>query len=113
MNFQVQVFHCKVNEYWNVFVSSNVAVAIGEKATYIKNRAFDKNYYKQLIIDFIKQYSVASRKDIDQLLMDKLPNILDEDQKRKKTSNLINEMSNKDNSIKNGGSDRKPGWILN
>ena len=99
--------------YPNVFVSSKVAVATGEKATYIKNRAFDKNFYKQLIIDFIKQYSVASRKDIDELLMDKLPNILDENQKRKKISNLINEMSNKDKSIKNGGSDRKPGWSLN
>ena len=44
--------------------------------------------------------------------MDKLPNILDEDQKRKKISNLINEMSNKDKSIKNEGSDRKPGWTL-
>ena len=39
--------------YPNVFVSSKVAVATGEKATYIKNRAFDKNFYKQLIIDFI------------------------------------------------------------
>ena len=45
--------------------------------------------------------------------MDKLPNILNEEQKRKKISNLINEMSNKDKSIKNGGSDRKPGWTLN
>jgi len=98
--------------YPNVFVSSKVAVATGEKATYIKNRAFDKNFYKQLIIDFIKQYSAASRKDIDELLMDKLPNILDEDQKRKKISNIINEMSRKDKSIKNGGSDRKPGWTL-
>lgn len=99
--------------YPNIFVSSKVAVATGEKATYIKNRAFDKNFYKQLIIDFIKQYSVASRKDIDELLIDKLPNILDEDQKRKKISNLLSEMSKKDKSIKNGGSDNKPGWTLN
>ena len=98
--------------YPNVFVSSKVAIATGEKATYIKNRAFDKNFYKQLIIDFIKQYSVASRKDIDELLMDKLPNILDENQKRKKISNLLSEMSKKDKSIKNGGSDHKPGWTL-
>ena len=98
--------------YPNVFVSSKVALATGEKATYIKNRAFDKNFYKQLIIDFIKQYSAASRKDIDELLMDKLPNILDENQKRKKISNLLTEMSKKDKSIKNGGSDHKPGWTL-
>ena len=32
--------------------------------------------------------------------------------KEKKISNLINEMSNKDKSITNGGSDRKPGWTL-
>lgn len=96
----------------NIFVSSNVAVATGEKATYIKNRAFDKNFYKQLIINFIKKYSVATRKDIDELLMDKLPNILDEVQKRKKISNLLSEMAKKDKSINNGGSDNKPGWTL-
>ena len=44
--------------------------------------------------------------------MDKLPNILNEDQKRKKISNLLSEMSKKDKSIKNGGSDHKPGWPL-
>lgn len=96
----------------NIFVSSNVAVATGEKATYIKNRALDKNFYKQLIINFIKKYNAASRKDIDELLIDKLPNILDDDQKRKKISNLLSEMSKKDKSINNGGSDNQPGWIL-
>jgi len=34
--------------YPNIFVSSNVAVATGEKATYIKNRAFDKKIKKNL-----------------------------------------------------------------
>lgn len=89
-------------------MSSKVTVVLGEKATHIKNRVFDK----QLIIDFIKHYGAASRKDINELLMDKLFNILDEDQ-QKKISNLINEMSNEDKSINNGGSDPKHGWKLN
>jgi len=32
---------------------------------------------------------------------------------RKEISNLLSEMSKKDKSIKNGGSDNKLGWTLN
>ncbi|MBA1336322.1 MAG: Transcriptional regulator [Firmicutes bacterium] len=98
--------------YPNIYVVSQVAAATGEKAKYIKNRAFDKNYYKKLIIDFIKEYGSASRKDIDELLIDKLPDILDEKQKKKKISNIISEMANKDNAIKNIGTFSKSKWVL-
>ena len=97
----------------NYFVSASVAEVTGEKATYIKNRAFDKAYYKDLVINFIKEYNKASREDIDALIIEKLSNTLNEKQKRTKIRNLLYEMSKKDNSIfNNSRSTNKPEWKL-
>lgn len=98
--------------YPNLFVTARIAAITGEKTTYIKHRAFDKKYYKALIVDFIKEFGSASRQDIDGLVLSKLPEILDEKQKKNKINNLLFEMSKKDCSIKNIGSDRKPNWVL-
>ncbi|MFZ5986312.1 MAG: ATP-binding protein, partial [Bacillota bacterium] len=96
----------------NLFVTAQIAAITGERSTYIKHRAFDKKYYKELIIEFIEQFDSANRQDIDRLLMDKLPDILDERQKKNKINNLLCEMSRKDNTIKNIGSDKKPCWVF-
>lgn len=95
----------------NYFVAASVAEITDNKATYIKNRAFDKIYYKDLIIKYIKKYTKASREDIDSLIMDKLSNTLSEKQKRTKIRNLLYEMSKKDNTIyNNSNSTNKPEW---
>jgi ATP-dependent DNA helicase RecG len=65
-----------------------------------------------MIIDFIGKFDPAGRADINELLMDKLPDALDERQKRNKISNLLYAMSKKDKTIMNKGSSRKPQWIL-
>jgi len=98
--------------YPNLFVTARIATITGEKTTYIKHRAFDKKYYKSLIIDFIKEFGSASKQDINRLLFSKLPDILDEEQKKNKINNLLSEMSKKDKVIRNTGSDKKPCWIL-
>ena len=97
----------------NYFVAAKVAAATDEKAAYIKNKAFDKLYYKQLIIEFLTRYQKASRIDIDNLLMDKLSNVLSGEQKRTKIRNLLYEMSKKDRSITNQSpSTANPKWVL-
>lgn len=98
--------------YPNLFVTAHIAAITGEKTTYIKHRAFDKKYYKALIIDFIKEFGSANRQDIDSLILSKLPEILDGKQKKNKINNLLYEMSKRDRSIKNIGSDRNPNWVL-
>lgn len=98
--------------YPKIFVASQIAALIGDKSRYIKNRGLDKQYYKKLILDFIREYGSASRKDIDDLLFEKLPNVLNEGQKKIKVNNLLNEMANTNKSIKNEGSDRWPKWVL-
>jgi ATP-dependent DNA helicase RecG len=38
--------------------------------------------------------------------------VLNERQKKIKINNLLNEMANRDRTIKNEGSDRKPKWVI-
>lgn len=98
--------------YPNLYVSAEVAGITGDKTTYIKNRAFDKGHYKQMIIAFLQKFKEASRKDIDDLLLDKLSDTWNEKRKKKYITNLLYEMSKKDNKIKNMGSDRSSKWVL-
>jgi len=98
--------------YPNLFLSLRIAAATKERAKYIRDRGFADQYYKDMIIDFIGKFDPAGRADINELLMDKLPDALDERQKRNKISNLLYAMSKKDKTIMNKGSSRKPQWIL-
>jgi len=98
--------------YPSIFVVPKIAVITGDKTRYIKHRAFDKKYYKKMVVELIKKFGSANRKDIDDLLGSKLSDMLTDKQKKIKINNLLNEMANKDGTIKNAGSDRSPKWIL-
>lgn len=98
--------------YPNIFVTSKIAAITGDKSTYIKNKAFDSTYYKNLIIEYLKEYKTASRQDINKLLLDKISDVLKEQQKLNKIRNLLTELSLKDNKIRNIGSKTKPLWTL-
>jgi len=60
---------------------SFIASVIGERAKYIKYRGFGKQYYQDLIVEYLKTIREASRKEIDDLLFDKLPDILTDNQR--------------------------------
>lgn len=96
----------------NLFVAAKIAVITGEKSAYIKNRAFDDKHYKKMVLAYIGEYGSASRNDIDDLLLDKLSDILGEEQKRNKIRNLLYSMSKRDKTIKNDGTGRTPKWVL-
>lgn len=97
----------------NYFISAKVAEVTGQKVAYTRNKAFEKQTYVDWITQHLKNHQVATRKEIDELLMDKLSDSLDEKQKKKKISNLIAEMSRK-NIIenRNKGNDYKAEWVL-
>ena len=96
----------------NLYISATVAQSIGEKAQYSKNKAFEKQYYLDLILKSITQHGYMTRIDIDKLLWDKLPDYMDEQKKKIKINNLINELSNKLKKICNKGSKGSPKWEL-
>ncbi len=97
----------------NYYVSEKVADLTKEKATYIKNKGLDDAYYKDLILGLLKKFKTAKRSDIDELLMSKLPAILNPTQKKSKITNLIYALSAKEGKIKNIGKSRKwSTWVL-
>ena len=68
----------------SLYLSAEVSQAIEDEAGYIKNKAFDDQYYKDMIVKYIQQYGKAKKKDIRNLLWDKLPDVLSETQKEYK-----------------------------
>jgi len=92
----------------NLHISSKVAKVTGEKGDYIKYKAFDDDYYVDLIKKYIEQFDEASRAEIRGLLSDKLPMVLDEKQKDNKVKNLLQKMRKSDKIKLN----KKSKWIL-
>jgi ATP-dependent DNA helicase RecG len=95
----------------NYFIGLKVAQNIGQKAAYSKNKAFDKSYYLDLIEKAIKEHKSLMRSDVDELLWNKLPEWMNEKQKKVKINNLLSEMRKK-NRIANNGTDTKSKWML-
>ncbi len=97
----------------NLFVASHIAEMTHSKVDYIKYRGLDKEHYKKMVLSLLHEYGPSSRKEIDRLLMEKLPEILTQKQKENKIRNLLQEMSKKDKSIKPlGGPGRHARWAL-
>ncbi|MDX5413527.1 MAG: putative DNA binding domain-containing protein [Rhodobacterales bacterium] len=92
-------------------VSSTVAAASGKKAAYIKTRAFDDQHYADMLVQYLREFGTASRKDVDDLLWDKLSDALDEAQKTNKIGNLLSALRRK-GVIFNAGSKPAPAWKL-
>lgn len=95
----------------NLFVSAEVAAATETQADYIKKRAFDKDHYKKMVVAYLTKFGEAKREAIDKLLIDKLSDVLDEDQKRNFITNLLQEMR-KDGVLDREGANRWSKWHL-
>lgn len=93
----------------NYFLSRQLSQVTGQKAIYSKYKAFDKAYYLDLIMKAIEEHKYLERKDVDELLWKKLPDWMDDKQKKIKINNLLSELR-KNTKIKNSGSDKKPIW---
>lgn len=74
------------------FISAKVADATGQKARYIHNRGLDNDYYQRLVLEYLAKYGVATRADLDALLLAKLPDVLTPEQKAHKLKNLLQAM---------------------
>lgn len=81
---------------------------VGLKASYIKNKSFDDDYFRKLIVDYISTFKKASRKEIDELLENKLSDALTERQKFDKITNLLSSLKRKRMII----TDNRRNWIL-
>ncbi|MCZ2100768.1 MAG: putative DNA binding domain-containing protein [Chitinophagales bacterium] len=95
----------------NYFIGIKVAEKTGQKATYSKNKAFDKSYYLDLIEKAIREHKYLKRSDIDELLWKKLPDWMNDKQKKSKIGNLLSELRIKEIII-NKGTLKNPQWSL-
>lgn len=76
----------------HVYLSASLAKAMDEQATYIKNKAFDDQYYKDMIQNYLQTFKKGKKKDFTKVLFEKLPNVLDDKQKENKVRNLLTSM---------------------
>lgn len=96
----------------NYFISKFVADKINKKSDYTKNMGFEKEKYFEWIIKGLSEHSSLTRKDIDSLLWNVLPNWMNDKQKKIKINHLLTELSTQKNVIKNIGTAKYPQWVL-
>ncbi|MCX6270781.1 MAG: putative DNA binding domain-containing protein [Bacteroidetes bacterium] len=76
----------------NFYVEASIAAATDDKATYIKNRAFDDDHYKKMVLAYLKKFKSGTRQDFESLILEKLSNVLTDKQKKDKVRNLLQAM---------------------
>jgi ATP-dependent DNA helicase RecG len=96
--------------YPSLMVAGAVARATGETGRHIRERGFDKQYYLDLILELVNEHGPVGRKEVDEVLVPKLPDRLTEDQKRRRAHNLLQELR-RSGSIINQGTRSHPEWI--
>ena len=81
-----------------------------EKAEYTLNKGLDNEILETFILKHINTHGFATRKEIDTLLLNKLPNYLSDQQKKRRLSNMIQNLKER-NLIKNIGTRSLPKWV--
>ena len=96
----------------NIFVSAKVAETIDEKGQYIKNKGFDDEAYKQWIINYLKTYKKGKKRDFINLLSDKLPDSLNDNQKQSRVRYLLKTLKDEKIITTDNPNKRLANWIL-
>lgn len=96
----------------NIYVSAKVAETMDTKTQYVKNKAFDDEYYKKLIISYLEVYNSGKKQDFIMLLSDKLPDTLDDKQKKSKVKNLLGSLKAEGIITTDSDNKRLANWIL-
>lgn len=95
----------------NFYVSAKIAQLTDDRVKYTRNKAFNKQYYMDMILGFLQQHGVGTRAEIDGLILDKLPEYMNPGQRKVKIHNLLTELVKKGR-IENTGLKSKPRWVL-
>ncbi len=95
----------------NYYISAGIAASLPDsaiKAHYINTRGFDDAHYKKMILEYLDKFGKSKRSGIEELLWNKLPDILTDKQKKYKVTNLFTALRN-EGKIKNEGYSE---WVL-
>jgi ATP-dependent DNA helicase RecG len=95
-----------------VYISALIAEIIGEKVQYIRNKGFDDDYYKQMMIEYLTQFGSGKKKDFMGLLLSKLPDVLSEKQKEYKIQYLLKSLRSSGVIQLDSENPRTASWVL-
>ena len=98
--------------YPNVYVSFSIAEAVGQPEAYVKNAGIGDEKCKLLIMRYLEEAGKATQRSIYAVVGDVLPDVMSVQQKRKKLSNLLQAMRNKDKTIESEGKTSQTVWFL-
>ncbi|WP_407411666.1 RNA-binding domain-containing protein [Acinetobacter sp.] len=76
----------------NYCISADVAEQTDLQAEYLDMRGLDDQHYQALILEYLKKFGQAKRAELEKLLVDKLPQVLDNDKKINRIRNLMQKM---------------------
>lgn len=96
----------------NLYISANIAERLDQKAQYIKNKGFDDQYYKKLIVNYLETWGKGKKSDFVALLSDKLPDGLSSEQKSRKVRNLLQSLRREGIITVDSTNQQKSSWTL-
>ena len=73
-------------------ITADVAKHTDQQAEYMQMRGLDDMHYQSLIIEYLNTFERGRLADIDKMLANKLPQILDEKQRKNRVRNLLQKM---------------------
>lgn len=76
----------------NLFISRAVAQELDEKGEYMRMKGIEDDYIKKMIIDYLTNFKKGKKCDFDNMLLNKLPDVLDKQQKKNKTKNILQKL---------------------
>ena len=87
----------------NFHLAKEVARQTEQQAEYSQLKGMEEQYYREFLLRAIGEHGSLSRKQIDQLLFKKLPDVLSDQQKMNKIHNIISDLRRK-------GEIKRKGW---
>jgi ATP-dependent DNA helicase RecG len=95
----------------HLHVAAEIAAATDEKSEYIRARAFDDRYYRDLILEYLRKFKSGTKSEFLDLLAPKLSDLMTEKQKVIKVGKLLQALK-KQNFIEPDGKTRASVWRI-
>ena len=95
-----------------LYLAAPLARTAEDRAQYIKNRAFDNQYYQDMIVNYLREFGKANKAAIRDLLIDKLPDTLSSSQKERKVLTLLTALKRKGIITTDSDNKQISQWVL-